>query len=158
MVYSTHWTTYLLYACRTWHSTISSMPDMRRMLHDAGQRPDAAGISSARGRRRFRFRHGEIQKDGFDQFVQPYEHSYNTSKSQYMATISWSASQLYKLTGKPSYADIAAEYIRYTLDCQRTEPLKDKDGTRGFFYRDKSRNPSYITYTSRASRSICRPW
>ncbi len=52
-----------------------------------------------------------------------------------MATISWSASQLYKLTGKPSYADIAAEYIRYTLDCQRTEPLKDQDGTRGFFYR-----------------------
>ena len=34
---------------------------------------------------------------------------------------------------------LAAQCIRYTLDCQRTEPLKDKDGTRGFFYRDKSR-------------------
>ena len=91
--------------------------------------------------------------DGFDQFVQPYEHSYNTSKSQYMATISWSASQLYKLTGKPSYADIAAEYIRYTLDCQRTEPLKDKDGTRGFFYRDKSRK-SIVHYIHQSREQV----
>ena len=87
----------------------------------------------------FTFAMEKFQKEGFDKFIQPYEHSYNTSKSQYMATISWSASQLYKLTGKPSYAEIAAQCIRYTLDCQRTEPLKDKDGTRGFFYRDKSR-------------------
>lgn len=106
----------------------------------------------------FAFAMEKFKKDGFDQFVQPYEHSYNTSKSQYMATISWSASQLYKLTGKPSYADIAAEYIRYTLDCQRTEPLKDKDGTRGFFYRDKSRKSIVHYIHQRASRSICRLW
>lgn len=87
----------------------------------------------------FAFAIEKYKKDGIDKFLQPYEHSYNTSHSQYMATISWSASQLYRLTRKPVYAEIAAEYIRYTLDCQRTEPLKDKDGTRGFFYRDKSR-------------------
>lgn len=65
-----------------------------------------------------------------------------------MATISWSASQLYKLTGKPSYADIAAEYIRYTLDCQRTEPLKDKTGHADSSTGTNPANPSYITYTS----------
>ena len=70
-----------------------------------------------------------------------------------MATISWSASQLYKLTGKPSYADIAAEYIRYTLDCQRTEPLKDKDGTRVFFYRDKSRK-SIVHYIHQSREQV----
>ena len=70
-----------------------------------------------------------------------------------MATISWSASQLYKLTGKPSYADIAAEYIRYTLDCQRTEPLKDQDGTRGFFYRDKSRK-SIVHYIHQSREQV----
>ena len=79
------------------------------------------------------FAMNKFKKDGFDKFIQPYEHSYNTSESQYMATISWTASQLYKLTSKRYYADIAAEYIRYTLDCQRTEPLEDKDNTRGFF-------------------------
>ena len=58
-----------------------------------------------------------------------------------------------KLTGKPSYADIAAEYIRYTLDCQRTEPLKDKDGTRGFFYRDKSRK-SIVHYIHQSREQV----
>ena len=32
----------------------------------------------------FAFAMEKFKKDGFDQFVQPYEHSYNTSKSQYM--------------------------------------------------------------------------
>ncbi len=76
---------------------------------------------------------------GYGDFFHFYEHSYNTSESQYMATISWSASMLFKLTEDPYYAEIAAEYIRYTLDCQRTEPLKDKQQTKGFFYRDKTR-------------------
>lgn len=95
----------------------------------------------------------KYQRDGFDKFLQPYEHSYNTSKSQYMATISWSASQLYKLTKKSYYAGIAAEYIRYTLDCQRTEPLDDKDGTRGFFYRDKSRK-SIVHYIHQSREQV----
>ena len=43
-----------------------------------------------------------------------------TSESQYHASISWSASMLYKLTGKPEYAAFAAEAISYTLACQET--------------------------------------
>lgn len=66
-------------------------------------------------------------------------HTLNTPQSQYMATISWTASQLYKLTGEQTYADLAAQYIRYTLDCQRTEPLSKKSPIKGFFYRDTTR-------------------
>ena len=74
-------------------------------------------------------------KDGFDRFLFMYEHSYNTSESQYMATISWAASQLYSLTGKKEYAGIAAEYIRYTIECQEKTPLGN--GLRGWFYRNR---------------------
>ncbi len=81
-------------------------------------------------------RHAEV---GYGEFIHFYEHSYNTSESQYMATISWAASMLYKLTTDPYYADKAVEYINYTLDCQRKEPLSDKDKTKGFFYRDKTK-------------------
>lgn len=87
----------------------------------------------------FSFALQKFEKEGFDHFVQPYEHTYNTSKSQYMATVSWAASMLYKLTGDKRYAAWAADYIRYVLDCQRTEPLDDSDGICGFFYRDKAR-------------------
>lgn len=55
---------------------------------------------------------------------------------QYMATISWAASMIYKLTKDPFYAEKAAYFIKYVLDCQRTEPLNDKDKINGFFYRD----------------------
>jgi len=81
-------------------------------------------------------RHQEV---GYGEFYHFYEHTYNTSESQYMATISWAASMLYKLTKNPYYAEKAVEFIRYTLDCQRTEPLKDKNKTHGFFYRDRSK-------------------
>ena len=64
----------------------------------------------------------------------PGRYSTRVSPSQFMATISWSASMLYQLTNDPYYAQIAAQYIKYTLDCQRTEPLGDKEGIRGFFY------------------------
>lgn len=65
-------------------------------------------------------------------------HTLNTPESQYMATISWTASMLYQLTGEQHYANLAAEYIRYTLDCQRKEPLSKKSNIKGFFYRDKT--------------------
>jgi hypothetical protein len=63
-------------------------------------------------------------------------HAYMASQSQYMATVSWAASNIYKLTGKKYYADKAAEFIKYVLQCQRIEPLNDKDRISGFFYRD----------------------
>ena len=101
----------------------------------------------------FSFAIEKFRKDSFDSFKQMYEHSYNTSESQYMATISWSASMLYKLTGKSCYAETAAEAIRYVLDCQRTEPLKDKDKTRGFFYRNPSRK-SIVHYIHQSREQV----
>jgi hypothetical protein len=78
------------------------------------------------------------------------DHAAMASQSQYMACISWAASHLYKATGDPAYAAKAAEAIRFTLDCQRTEPLRDKNKTRGFFYRDKSKkSPVHYNHQSR---------
>ena len=81
------------------------------------------------------------------------DHAAMASRSQYMANISFSASLLFKLTGKKYYADIAAEYIRYTIQCQRTEPLKDKDKLRGFFYRDLNKK-SIVHYTHQSRDHI----
>ena len=74
------------------------------------------------------------------------DHAAMASNSQYMANISYSSSLLFKLTGDTYYAKEAAKAIKYTLDCQRTEPLKDKDKLRGFFYRDLNKK-SIVHYT-----------
>jgi hypothetical protein len=95
-------------------------------------------------------RHNEV---GYGEFLHVYEHSYNTSESQYMATISWAAGMLFKLTKDPKYAAIAAEYIRFTLDCQRKEPLGDEGRTKGFFYRDRSRQ-SIVHYIHQSREQI----
>ena len=101
----------------------------------------------------FAFAPEKFEREGFDLFKQMYEHSYNTSESQYMATISWSASMLYKLTGKAYYAEKAAETIRYVLACQRTEPLQDPEKTCGFFYRDQS-GKSIVHYIHQAREQV----
>jgi hypothetical protein len=67
------------------------------------------------------------------------DHAAMASQSQYMACVSWAASHLFKATGDKYYADIAADAIRLTIECQRTEPIGGKDGIRGFFYRDPTR-------------------
>lgn len=85
----------------------------------------------------FAFAQARFAQTGFEPFPFIMEHTYNTSRSQYMATVAWSAAQLYLLTGKESYADCAAQAIAYTLDCQQTEALAD--GTAGFFWRDTTR-------------------
>lgn len=74
------------------------------------------------------------------------DHAAMASNSQYSANISYAATLLYKLTGDKFYADEAAKAIKYTLDCQRTEPLKDKNKLRGFFYRDLAKK-SIVHYT-----------
>lgn len=89
--------------------------------------------------------------EGFDRFLFMYEHSYNTSKSQYMATISWAASQLYRLTGKEEYAEAAVSHIRYTIECQRKEPLLN--GMKGWFYRDTDHR-SIVHYTHQSREQI----
>ncbi|MDR2040208.1 MAG: glycoside hydrolase family 9 protein [Bacteroidales bacterium] len=101
----------------------------------------------------FEFAMKKHAESGYGGFIHFYEHSYNTSESQYMATISWAASMLYKLTKEPYYAGLAAEYIKYTLDCQRKEPLGDKNKTKGFFYRDKSKQ-SIVHYIHQSREQV----
>jgi len=101
----------------------------------------------------FKFGMDKYKKDGYDDFIHFYEHSYNTSESQYMATVSWTASMLYKLTKEKYYADIAAEFIRYTLDCQRKEPVGNKEKIKGFFYRDKS-GKSIVHYNHQSREQV----
>lgn len=84
------------------------------------------------------------------------DHAAMASQSQYMANVSWAASMLYKLTGEKRYAEKAAEAIKYTLQCQRTEPLKDKNKTRGFFYRDL--NKKSIVHYNHQSRDHYFMW
>ncbi len=80
-------------------------------------------------------------------------HAYMASESQYMATVSWAASQIYRLTSDKYYADKAAEFIQYVIKCQRTEALKDKDKLSGFFYRDLSRK-SIVHYTHQSRDNV----
>lgn len=87
----------------------------------------------------FDFAMEKFRHDGYDQFVQPYEHTYSTSASQYHATISWAASQLYSLTGRDSYAQLAVEHIAYVLRCQQTQATDGLPQTAGFFWRDTQR-------------------
>ena len=91
---------------------------------------------------------------GYDERINKgHGHAYMASQSQYRASVSWAASMLYKLTGEKYYADKAAEYIKYVLQCQRTEPLNDKDKTRGFFYRDLEKK-SIVHYTHQSRDQV----
>ncbi|MGC1390898.1 MAG: glycoside hydrolase family 9 protein [Bacteroidales bacterium] len=83
----------------------------------------------------FGFALDRFEKLGYNERI-PGGHAYMASQSQYMATVSWAASMLFRLTGEKLYADRAADFIKYTIQCQRLEPLSDKNKIRGFFYRD----------------------
>lgn len=81
------------------------------------------------------------------------DHAAMASNSQYSANISFAASLLYKVTGDKFYADEAAKAIQYTLQCQRTEPLNDKDKLSGFFYRDLNKK-SIVHYTHQSRDQV----
>lgn len=85
----------------------------------------------------FAFADKKFSRHGFDTFQHPMEHTYNTSRSLYKAVMSWSASQLFRLTGDRRYAQMAAGHIRYVLRCQAKGNSRDE--LNGFFYRDESR-------------------
>lgn len=99
----------------------------------------------------FAFAEEKFARDGYDRFRFPYEHCYNTSHSQWMATVSWAASQLYRLTGEDFYAGKAVEAARYVLECQETEAVGG--GLRGFFYRDTDRR-SIVHYIHQSREQV----
>src|SRR6476620_2114665 len=81
------------------------------------------------------------------------DHAAMASNSQYSGNIFFSASLLFKVTGDTFYADEAAKAIQYTLQCQRTEPLNDKNKLRGFFYRDLDKK-SIVHYTHQSRDQV----
>lgn len=85
---------------------------------------------------------------GYDKFPHMMEHTYNTSRSLFHAVMSWSASQMFRLTGDKKYSDDAAAYARYLLRCQATgskNPLLN-----GYFYRDTTKAvPVHFIHQSR---------
>ncbi|MGM9736985.1 MAG: ThuA domain-containing protein [Candidatus Cryptobacteroides sp.] len=87
----------------------------------------------------FRFAEEELIRKGWGGFTEPYEHTYSTSQSLFMAVASWASSQLYKMTSDPCYANKAKEYADWFIECQQTEYIDDACTFRGFFWRDKKR-------------------
>lgn len=81
------------------------------------------------------------------------DHAAMASNSQYSANLSFAASLLYQLTGDQYYAMEAARAIQYTLQCQRVQPLGDKDKIAGFFYRDVNRK-SIVHYTHQSRDQV----
>lgn len=81
------------------------------------------------------------------------DHAAMASNSQYSANLSFAASLLYQLTGDQYYAMEAAKAIQYTLQCQRTQPLGDKDKIAGFFYRDLNKK-SIVHYTHQSRDQV----
>lgn len=74
-------------------------------------------------------------------------HAKNTPESQYMASVSWAASTLYKATGNRYFAEQAAEFIKMPLDCQQKEPV---GGIKGYFFGD-SKRLSGVHYSHKSS-------
>ena len=98
----------------------------------------------------FSFAWEKFSRDGYDRFVQPYEHTYNTSHSQFQATIALAASRLFALTGQEIYKVRAQDAIGYVLKCQRRDPV---GGISGFFYRDESRR-SIVHYIHQSREQV----
>lgn len=87
----------------------------------------------------FSFALKRYEEVGFGERPIFWEHSYNTSESLFMAAASWAGSMLYKVTGEAVYANKAAAFIDFVLECQRTEPISEQYPIFGFFYRDTSK-------------------
>lgn len=100
----------------------------------------------------FGFAMKEFEKNGYGGYISPYEHTFNTSRSQYNATVSWAAALLYELTDLPYYYDVAKKSIEYVLECQQTDPVND-NGLCGFFYRDTDKK-SIVHYIHQSREQL----
>lgn len=109
----------------------------------------------------FEFAQEKLKTDGIDDFSIPMEHTYATSASLFHAARSWSASILYRLTGKKRYAEVARSSARYMLACQ--EQCGNLPEINGFFYCDTTRraivhaiHQSRLELFARALTALCQ--
>lgn len=99
--------------------------------------PLLADRTLACARQDFSFALEKFSQTGFSERPPEYwEHTWMTSPSLFAATISWAASQLYRCSSEPAYADTAAEYGNYVVSCQADVRTGDSGfPALGFFYR-----------------------
>ena len=88
------------------------------------------------------------EREGIGTYPHIMEHTYNTSPSQYHATMSWSATELFLLTGEARYSKTAADAIGFVLDCQ-----EEQGAMPGYFYRDKTRK-SIVHYIHQSREAL----
>lgn len=81
------------------------------------------------------------QRTGFKHEPIFWEHTYSTSKSLFLATMSWTAALMYQLTKESDYKEHMTEWFTDLLQCQETEgiPLEDGQILKGLFYRDETK-------------------
>lgn len=81
-----------------------------------------------------------FKKTGFTHEPIFWEHTYNTSKSLFLATMSWTAALMHQLTGEAVYQEQMTEWFEELLRCQEQAGLELSDGTmlKGMFYCDES--------------------
>lgn len=81
-----------------------------------------------------------FKKTGFKHEPIFWEHTYNTSKSLFLATMSWTAALMYQLTAEETYQEQMTEWFDELLTCQEQTGLDLSDGTilKGMFYRDET--------------------
>lgn len=68
-----------------------------------------------------------------------WEHTYSTSKSTYLATLVWTTSLMYHVTGEQQHREQAASWMNQLAACQETKGLELTNGIclKGMFYRDE---------------------
>lgn len=86
------------------------------------------------------FAYAGFQKTGFEHEPVFWEHTYSTSKSTFLATISWTASLLFGLTKEEHYKEHAITWFEQLLQCQEQNGVVLDNGERlkGMFYRDET--------------------
>lgn len=80
------------------------------------------------------------EKTGFKHEPIFWEHTYSTSKSLFLATMSWTAALMYQLTEEAGYQAQMTGWFDALLTCQEQTGLELSDGTmlKGMFYRDET--------------------
>ncbi|TXK84615.1 glycoside hydrolase family 9 protein [Paenibacillus sp. N3.4] len=89
----------------------------------------------------FQYAVEQFEANGFASKPIFWEHTYMTSESLFMATASWAASLIYKMTGDEIYAHKAVNYLDYVVDSQERPGIRTDDGqvVTGFFYRNTTK-------------------
>lgn len=151
-----HWTDGIVGTADDIHTVRSQNVDYDNFLY-AGCEAYAARVmpssplrdSLAKAAREdFHFATDKFEREGYDVFPHVMEHTYNTSPSQYHATMSWAASQLFMLTGEEKYGVSAAKSVGYLLECQEEQGVLP-----GYFYRDKTRR-SIVHYIHQSREQL----